>query len=94
MAFPSPYPHSPFNTVIDDVVNAFQDLDIDGLDTKVSLTGSFKSFHMVQGFDEAPAVLHQMPMPPDMPEAQPFGVPGVPGGWSGATSKMHGQGPC
>jgi hypothetical protein len=37
---------------------------------------------------------HQTLMPPDTPEAQPFGVPGVPGGWSGTTSKMHGQAPC
>jgi hypothetical protein len=94
MAFPLPYPTSSFTMAVDDVINTFQDLDVDRLDAKVGSTGSFESFHMAQGFDETPVVSHQMPMPPDMPEAQPFGVPGVPGGWLGATSKMHGQGPC
>jgi hypothetical protein len=79
---------------IDDVVNAFQDLDIDGLDAEVSSTGSFESFHTAPGFDEAQEVMHQTPTPPDMLEAQALGVPGVPGGWSGATSKTHGKGPC
>jgi hypothetical protein len=94
MAFPLPYPHYTFDMAIDDIINAFQDLDVNRLDAKVGSTSSFESFHMAQGFNEAPAVSHQMLTPPDMPEAQPFGVPGVPGGWSGATSEMHGQGPC
>jgi hypothetical protein len=93
MAFPSLYSTFTLPTAVDDIANAFQDLNIDGLDAEVSSTGLFESFHM-QGFDETPAVSHQMPMPPNTPKAQPFSVPGVPGGWSGATSEMHGQGPC
>jgi hypothetical protein len=93
MAFPSPYLTSLSTMAIDNIINAFQDLDIDRLDAEVSSTGSFESFYMVQGFDEALVVSHQMLAPPDMPEAQPFGVPGVPGGRSGATSKTHVQEP-
>jgi hypothetical protein len=43
---------------IDNVTNAFQDLDIDGLDAEVSSTGSFESFHTAPRFDEAQAASH------------------------------------
>jgi hypothetical protein len=94
MDVPLPLPHSNSTQAIDNVVNALQDLNVDGLDAEVGSTGSFELFHMAPRFDEAQGVTHQTLTPPNMPEAQTFGVPGVPGGWSGATSEMHGQGPC
>jgi hypothetical protein len=49
MDFPSPYIPFHFNMAIDEVVNTFQDLNVDGLNAKVSSTGSFESFHMAPG---------------------------------------------
>jgi hypothetical protein len=94
MAFPLPYLTFKLSNAADDVITALQDLLLDELNAKVGSTGLFESFQMVQEFDKTLVALHQMLMPPNMPKAQPFGMPGVPGGWSSAVSEMHGQELC